>query len=246
LTCPAESTPLNPWFGLLSGETAAYWDVQDFDNLPIPFRCVTVDLSSGEEFVVRDGHIAEALRATMAIPGIFTPVEWKGRLLADGGLVNNLPTDVAKKMGADVVIGVTLRLPPVDAGSLHTLPSVVRQTMNIAVLQNEMRNVPLANIEIRVQLGRSGLMDFNETQALIDAGYRAAQEKQTDLEKLALSPADWEAHLRLRKSRERGIPSAGPAARGHCRSSRHRKKRGERDFSKNRSRTLPLRAWKQP
>jgi len=90
--------------------------------------------------------------------------------------------------------------------------------MNIAVLQNEMRNVPLANIEIRVQLGRSGLMDFNETQALIDAGYRAAQEKQTDLEKLALSPADWEAHLRLRKSRERAIPSAGPllaVAAGH-------------------------------
>ena len=206
---PGGINTAQPLVRLLSGETAAYWDVQDFDNLPIPFRCVTVDLSSGEEFVVRDGHIAEALRATMAIPGIFTPVEWKGRLLADGGLVNNLPTDVAKKMGADVVIGVTLRLPPVDAGSLHTLPNVVRQTMNIAVLQNEMRNVPLANIEIRVQLGRSGLMDFNETQALIDAGYRAAQEKQTDLEKLALSPADWEAHLRLRKSRERMIQSAG-------------------------------------
>jgi len=206
---PGGINSAQPLVRLLSGETAAYWDVQDFDSLPIPFRCVTVDLSSGEEFVVRDGHIAEAMRATMAIPGIFTPVEWKGRLLADGGLVNNLPTDVAKKMGADIVIGVTLRLPPVDAGSLHTLPSVLRQTMNIAVLQNEMRNVPLANIEIRVQLSSSGLMDFNETQSLIDAGYKAAQEQQSALEKLSLSPADWEAHLRSRRSRERTIPSSG-------------------------------------
>src|SRR5215471_8866063 len=104
-----------PLVRLLSGETAAYWDVQDFDTLPIPFRCVTVDLSTGEEVVLRDGHLVEALRATMAIPGIFTPVDWKGRILADGGLVNNLPTDVAKQMGVDVVVGVTLRLPPVDA-----------------------------------------------------------------------------------------------------------------------------------
>jgi NTE family protein len=206
---PGGLNSAQPLVRFLSGETAAYWDVQDFDNLPIPFRCVTVDLLSGEEFVVRDGHIAEALRATMAIPGIFTPVEWKGRLLSDGGLVNNLPTDVAKQMGADIVIGVTLRVPPVDAGSIHTLPGVVRQTMNIAVLQNEMRNVKLANIEVRVQLGRNGLMDFNDTQSLIEAGYKAAQEKQADLGKLSLSPADWEAHLRSRRSRERTIPSGG-------------------------------------
>ena len=206
---PGGINSAQPLVRLLSGETAAYWDVQDFDTLPIPFRCVTVDLSSGEEFVVSDGHLAEALRATMAIPGIFTPVELKGRLLADGGLVNNLPTDVAKRMGADTVIGVTLRLPPVDAGSLHTLPSVVRQTMNIAVLQNEMRNVALANIEIRVQLNRNGLMDFGETLSLIEEGYKAAQEKQSELEKLSLSPADWEAHLRARKSKERTIPSSG-------------------------------------
>jgi NTE family protein len=207
---PGGINSAQPLVRLLSGATAAYWDVQDFDNLPIPFRCVTVDLSSGEEVVLRDGHLVEALRATMAIPGIFTPVDWKGRLLADGGLVNNLPTDVAKQMGVDIVIGVTLRLPPVDPGDLHTLPSVVRQTMNIAVLQNEMHNVPLANIEIRVQLSRLGLMDFNETEALIEAGYKAAQEKQSELEKLALSPADWDAHLRVRRSRERTIPPAGP------------------------------------
>ena len=102
---------------VLSGETAAYWDVDDFDNLPIPFRCVATDLMSGEAVVLGEGRLPEALRATMAIPGIFTPVEWNGRFLVDGGLVNNLPADVAKNMGADTVIAITLRLPdPKHAG----------------------------------------------------------------------------------------------------------------------------------
>ena len=199
-----------PLVRLLSGSTAAYWDVQSFDDLPIPFRCVAVDLVTGEQFILRDGHLVEAMRATMAIPGIFTPVEWNGRILADGGLVNNLPTDVARQMGSDVVIGVTLRLPEVDAGGLDTLPTIVRQTMNIAVLQNEMRNVPLANIELKIQLDRQGLMDFNDTHSLIQAGYDTARANSAVLDKLVLSPSDWEEHLRLRKSRERKIPSTGP------------------------------------
>jgi len=207
---PTGINSAQPLVRLLSGTTAAYWDVRNFDDLPIPFRCVAVDLVTGEQFVLREGRLVEALRATMAIPGIFTPVEWNGRILADGGLINNLPTDVAKQMGADVVIGVTLRHPAVDAKGLDTLPSIVRQTMNIAVLQNEMRNVPLANIELKVQLDRQGLMDFNDTHSLIEAGYDAARENRAALEKLALSPAEWEQHLRSRTSRERTIPDAGP------------------------------------
>jgi NTE family protein len=199
-----------PLVRLLSGSTAAYWDVKSFDDLPIPFRCVAVDLVTGEQFVLRDGHLVEAMRATMAIPGIFTPVEWGGRILADGGLINNLPTDVAKQMGADVVIGVTLRFPAVEASGLDTLPTIVRQTMNIAVLQNEMRNLPLANIDLKIQLDRQGLMDFNDTHSLIQAGYDAARANSAALEKLVLSPSDWEEHLRVRKSRERKIPEVGP------------------------------------
>src|SRR5262245_30353727 len=106
---------------MLSGETAAYWDVQNFDDLPIPFRCVATDLMSGDAVVLNDGHLVEALRATMAIPGIFTPVERNGRILIDGGLVQNLPVTVAKDMGADVVIAVTLRVAPPDMKSLQSL-----------------------------------------------------------------------------------------------------------------------------
>src|SRR5262249_57305605 len=92
---------------LLRGKTAAYSDVRNFNDLPIPFRCVATDLVLGEAFILRDGDLPRALRATMALPGIFTPVDWGDRVLSDGGLVNNLPTDVVKQMVADVVIAVT-------------------------------------------------------------------------------------------------------------------------------------------
>ena len=195
---------------LLSGETAGYWDVQNFDDLPIPFRCVATDLSSGEAVVLREGHLPEALRATMAIPGIFTPVDLNSRLLVDGGLVNNLPTDVVKSMGADTIIGVKLRLPVPNIDELRTLPSVVRQTMNIAILENERRNVQLADIEVTVQLLERGLMNFNDVDALIATGYQAAAKNQAAFEKLSLTSQQWDEHLQNRRSKERLLPPSGP------------------------------------
>jgi len=79
---------------LLSGETAAYSGVRNFNDLPIPFRCVATDLVSGDAFVLRDGDLPKALRATMALPGIFTPVDWGERVLSDGGA--DQPSDVAQ------------------------------------------------------------------------------------------------------------------------------------------------------
>jgi NTE family protein len=195
---------------LLSRETAAYWDVRDFDNLPIPFRCVATDLVSGEAFVLREGLLPKALRATMAIPGIFTPVEWDERVLSDGGIVNNLPTDVVKSMGADVVIGVTLRVGPADANELHTITNILRQSVNIAVIQNELRNAPLADIDIAVQLGNRGSMDFSDAKSIIELGYKAAAQNQAALERLSVAPEQWEEYLRTRKSRERTLPDSGP------------------------------------
>src|SRR4030095_6517035 len=144
---PAGLNPAQSLVLLLSGETAAYADVQNFDNLPIPFRCVATDLLAGEAFVLNQGYLTKALRATMAIPGIFTPVDCDGHVLSDGGLVNNLPTDVAKAMGSEVIIAVTLRIAPIGAQDLYTLPNILRQTTNIAVVQNELRNLPLADLE---------------------------------------------------------------------------------------------------
>ncbi|MBO5601471.1 MAG: patatin-like phospholipase family protein [Prevotella sp.] len=80
----------------------------DFDELPIPFRCVAVDFDTQEEVVFRNGHLATAMRASMAIPGIYKPVLVDGKTLVDGGMVNNLPVDVVRDMGADIVIAIDL------------------------------------------------------------------------------------------------------------------------------------------
>ncbi len=80
-----------------------------FDDLPIPFRCVAVDSRNMEEVVLDSGSLATAMRASMAIPGVFRPVKWDGKKLVDGGVLNNLPVDVVLKMGADVVIAVDLQ-----------------------------------------------------------------------------------------------------------------------------------------
>ena len=84
-------------------------DVVSFDSLPIPFRCVTVDVKEMETFVIDRGSLSLAMRASMAIPGLFKAVNWEGRTLVDGGLLNNLPVDVARQMGADIIIAVDLQ-----------------------------------------------------------------------------------------------------------------------------------------
>lgn len=95
-------------FNLFSKLTVGYHQVDDFSNLPIPYRCVAVDLVEGKEMVFSSGSLPLAMRASMSIPGVFAPVEWKGKMLVDGGALNNLPVDVAKEMGADVIICVDL------------------------------------------------------------------------------------------------------------------------------------------
>ena len=95
-------------FFLLQSLTLNVADVTDFHQLPIPFECVATDVGSGEMVVLDSGYLATALRATMAIPGAFAPVRIDDQLLVDGGLVNNLPVDVVREMGADIVIAVDL------------------------------------------------------------------------------------------------------------------------------------------
>jgi NTE family protein len=146
----------------------------------------------------------------MAIPGIFTPVEWDGRILSDGGLANNLPTDVVKDMGADVIIGVTLRISPTDAQELQSITDILRQSLNIALVQNELRNAPLADIEIAVQLGNRRSLDFSDTESIIELGYQAAAKNASMLEKYSISPEAWEQYRRTLQSRRRTMPPVGP------------------------------------
>ncbi len=195
---------------MLSRETIAYSGVQSFDDLPIPFRCVATDLRTGDAFVLQEGSLPKALRATLSLPVIFTPVDWEGRVLIDGGLVNNLPTDVVRDMGAEVVIAITLRPPTAEAAELKTFTDVLRQSVSIATLQNERRNAQLADLVVTVPLDSRVFLDFRNVSATIESGYRAAQQNAEALKALSLSPQEWEAYLRLKNSRRRTGRTSGP------------------------------------
>ncbi len=111
-------------------------DNRDFDKLAIPFRAVSTDIATGEKVVFRKGHLPQAIRASMSIPAVFAPVEIDGRLLVDGGMVDNIPVDVARDMGVDVVIVVDIGNPLRDRKDLSTVLDVMNQSITLMTRKN--------------------------------------------------------------------------------------------------------------
>ncbi len=171
-----------------------YWQVRDFDKLPIPFRCVAADLVTAEMVVLRDGGIAEALRATMAIPGLFTPVQHGSAILIDGGVLNNLPTDVVKAMGADVIIAVDVSTPLRASKDLQSLVGILDRTSSLAGVQNARRNLLLATVALTPDLRSYTAASYTAGEALAQAGYAAAAAKESELRQFEMGSAEWERY----------------------------------------------------
>jgi NTE family protein len=161
---------------LLSSLTFPYENVEDFDHLPIPFRPVAVDLVTGNEVILRSGSLAKALRATMAIPTVFSPVDWGDSLLVDGGLLNNLPVDVIKEMGADIVIAVDLSSPLKSRQELGSAIEILEQTISIYDREKWTRNVRQADIFLHPDLALFTAADFadDKIDQILLAGEREA------------------------------------------------------------------------
>lgn len=171
---------------LLSRLTYHYDDVQDFDSLPIPFRCVGVDLITGREVVMKYGPIARAMRATMAIPSAFTPVEYGDSLLSDGGLLNNYPADVLKRMGADIVIGVDVSAYKFSRDDAKELFKVIGRAASIPRYQKMDTLRKLTDIYIEPNVDEFGIADFNREaiDLIIARGHAAARSHIDDLVQL--------------------------------------------------------------
>jgi NTE family protein len=190
---------------LIDRETLPYYGVNSFDALPIPFRCVATDLVSGKLVVFKDGSLPEALRATMSIPGAFTPVYDKDKVLVDGGLLNNLPSDVAKEMGADIVIAVHLDTAQVEAQNIQSLFSVLQQSVRVVVAESEVRGMARADAVVSVGLAGYASTDYEKNGAIMQKGYEAAQSRAMLLEKFALSNADWQDYISAREARKKTL-----------------------------------------
>ena len=197
--------------GLLLDQIAfPYSNIQNFDELPIPFRCVATDMLNGSPVVMHDGSLAEALQATMALPGIFSPVEWNHTVLADGGLVNNIPTDVAHDMGAQVIIAVNVGAPLAGPEQLQTLQGVLLQSLAIVTLENDHRALARADVVISPKLGSYTLLDFDRPQIkdIIQRGYDAAEQNAGSLNRYALTEDQWQQYKAAIAQRKLQAPTS--------------------------------------
>ena len=173
---------------LFSDLTVGYHDSINFNKLPIPFACVVANVVNGEQIIFHDGILSTAMRASMAIPGVFTPVRQDSMVLVDGGIVNNYPADVVKAMGADIIIGVDVQNALKKADKLNSVPDILGQIVDITCQSNHDKNVDLTDTYIRVNV--DGYSSASFTPAAIDTLMRRGEEAAKD---------QWSSLLALKK-----------------------------------------------
>ena len=183
-----------------------YSELKSFNDLPTPFACVATDLVSGRPKVFHDGSLSLALRSTMSLPGIFTPVRTKDAIYADGGLLQNIPVEVAKQMGADLTLAVHLAEAPMLPNANLSSFSVLGQSISVMISANELLSMEKADILISVPVQKWNALSFSDADAIIKAGYDAAEAKSKVLMTLAVDDATWNQYLADRASRRRTNP----------------------------------------
>jgi len=195
---------------LLERLTKPVADVRDFDELPIPFRAVAADINTGQTVVLGEGELAMAMRASMSLPGIFSPVAVDDRILVDGGIGNNLPVDVARELGADIVIAVDVSTALKELSDRASLLSVVEQLSTIMVqntTQAQLATLTPGDILIVPELGtKIRSSDFSKAAEAYELGLVAIDEHRDRLASLSLPVNDWELHLARRAARRSSEP----------------------------------------
>ena len=191
---------------LLRRFTLPVREVRRFDELPVPFRAVATDMETGRAVVLNGGDLALALRSSMSVPGLFSPTELDGRILGDGGLVDNLPVDVARNMGADVVIVVNIGTPLAGRDSLNSAVGLTSQMISILTEQNVQRSLASlrsSDVLIAPQLEALGSGDFNRARELMALGEAGARSQLQQLKVLAM---DASVYLRWQAARASAAP----------------------------------------
>jgi len=169
---------------LFERSTIEFHNQKDFKKFPIPFVCIATDLETGEAIVLDKGDISQALRASMAIPTVFTPVKIDGKLLADGGMINNFPVEEVIKMGADIVIGVDVQTGPRSKDELNSINDIINQTISLMAKREFVKNRKFCDIYIKPNNKGYGTSSFKQADTLIQLGEIAARENINSLQEI--------------------------------------------------------------
>ena len=179
----------------------------NWNTLPIPFRCVATDLTAMRPVIYSTGSIARAVRASVSLPGVFPPVEQDGHYLVDGGVVDNLPTDIIKNdLKADVIIAVTVPSADLTPGDVSSIIGVLQRSFSAQIAYNEAQSLKIANIIIEPQTKQLTSLDYDKAKYFIETGYKATEAQRSALLKYALDDDAWRAYLADKNSRRPKIP----------------------------------------
>jgi NTE family protein len=188
---------------LLRRLTLPATNVRDFDRLRIPFRCVGTDIVTGAKVVLGKGDLARAVRASMAIPGFFTPIEWDGKLLTDGGTADNMPVDVVREMGADVVIAIDISTPLSKREELSSFLSIAGQTSGFLTRLNVEAQIATLkkdhDVLITPNLDEVSTLDFKQFPKASEQGFKAADAMRETLARFSVSEAEYAAFLKKQR-----------------------------------------------
>jgi NTE family protein len=189
------------FFRELTGARAA----ADFDALPVPFRAIGTDIISGEAVVLDHGTVAEIMRASMTVPGLFPPIAYEGRLLVDGGLAKNIPVSVGQEFCGDVVLVINTASPNLRAEQLDSFLSIGEQVINISMMANmneELAKLRPQDILLTPDLEGFASTDFEKVREIVDRGEQAVLQQAERLQSLRVSEdeyAAWQARVAARK-----------------------------------------------
>ena len=178
-----------------------YSDISNFDQLPIPFRCVAVDLVSKQKHVFSDGPVSQAMRASMSLPAFFSPVTDNKHIYVDGGLLDNLPVDVGREMGGELILAVHLQTKGTSPDQNISPISVLSDSISVVVSANELQSMQKADLLVTVDVADFTSTDYYQAQKLIAKGYEAAKQKAQVLRAFSVDQATWDRYIADRNSR---------------------------------------------
>lgn len=179
---------------------AGYLDSIDFNTLPIPFACVATDIITNTEIDFHSGHLKQAMRASMSIPGVFSPVRFGDMLLVDGGMRNNYPADVAREMGADIIIGVAVLDDTLNANDITGPAELLMQIIDINCKNKLKENLAMSDILMMVDVkGYSGAsFNADAIDTLLRRGAEEAERHRDELnslrQELEIRRGKWDTH----------------------------------------------------